>query len=39
VAATPETVRQLASLGLEVLVEHGAGEASGHADAAYEASA
>ena len=36
VAATPETVRQLAGLGLEVLVEHGAGEASGHSDAAYE---
>ena len=36
VAATPETVRQLAGLGLEVLVEHGAGEASGHSDATYE---
>jgi len=36
VAATPETVRQLVGLGLEVLVEHGAGEASGHADSAYE---
>lgn len=36
VAATPETVRQLVGLGLEVLVEHGAGEASGHSDAAYE---
>jgi H+-translocating NAD(P) transhydrogenase subunit alpha len=36
VAATPETVRQLVDLGLEVLVEHGAGEASGHSDAAYE---
>jgi NAD(P) transhydrogenase subunit alpha len=36
VAATPETVRQLADLGLEVLVEHGAGEASGHSDAVYE---
>ena len=36
VAATPETVRQLAGLGLEVLIEHGAGEASGHADATYE---
>ena len=36
VAATPETVRQLVGLGLEVLVEHRAGEASGHADAAYE---
>ena len=28
VAATPETVKQLAGLGLEVLIEHGAGEAS-----------
>jgi H+-translocating NAD(P) transhydrogenase subunit alpha len=36
VAATPETVRQLVGLGLEVLVEHGAGEASGHSDASYE---
>jgi len=36
VAATPETVRQLVGLGLEVLLEHGAGEASGHSDAAYE---
>lgn len=36
VAATPETVRQLAGLGVEVLVEHGAGAASGHADATYE---
>lgn len=36
VAATPETVRQLAGLGLEVLVEHGAGEASGHSDGSYE---
>ena len=36
VAVTPETVRQLADLGLEVLVEHGAGEASGHSDASYE---
>ena len=35
VAATPETVRQLAGLGLAVLIERGAGEASGHSDAAY----
>ena len=35
VAATPETVRQLASAGLEVQVERGAGVASGFADAAY----
>ena len=36
VAATPETVRQLEGLGLELLVEHDAGEASGYSDAAYE---
>jgi H+-translocating NAD(P) transhydrogenase subunit alpha len=36
VAATPETVLQLADLGLEVLIEHGAGEASGHSDVSYE---
>ncbi|MFC6356253.1 Re/Si-specific NAD(P)(+) transhydrogenase subunit alpha [Luethyella okanaganae] len=35
VAATPETVRQLVGLGLEVEVETGAGVASGHADSAY----
>ncbi|GAB2752642.1 Re/Si-specific NAD(P)(+) transhydrogenase subunit alpha [Sinomonas soli] len=35
VAATPETVRQLAALGLGVVVESGAGAAAGHADAAY----
>jgi NAD(P) transhydrogenase subunit alpha len=35
VAATPETVRQFVSLGLEVQVERGAGVASGFADAAY----
>lgn len=35
VAATPETVRQLVGRGLEVAIEQGAGEASGHADAAY----
>jgi H+-translocating NAD(P) transhydrogenase subunit alpha len=35
VAATPETVSQLAALGLEILVESGAGVESGHADAAY----
>ncbi|WP_308798025.1 Re/Si-specific NAD(P)(+) transhydrogenase subunit alpha [Agromyces silvae] len=35
VAATPETVRQLIGLGLEVVVEQGAGEASGHSDASY----
>lgn len=35
VAATPETVRQLVGLGLEVVIEQGAGEASGHADVAY----
>ena len=35
VAATPETVTQLTALGLEVLVEAGAGTPSGHGDAAY----
>ena len=35
VAATPETVRQLVGLGLEVHVEAGAGEASGHSDTSY----
>lgn len=34
-AATPETVHQLTALGLEVVVEKGAGEASGYSDAAY----
>jgi NAD(P) transhydrogenase subunit alpha len=36
VAATPETVRQLTGLGLEVVVEQGAGEASGQAAASYQ---
>ena len=36
VAATPETVRQLEGLGLELLLEHDAGEASGYSDAEYE---
>ncbi len=35
VAATPETVRQLTGLGLDVAIEAGAGEASGHSDASY----
>ncbi|TFC94839.1 MULTISPECIES: NAD(P) transhydrogenase subunit alpha [Cryobacterium] len=35
VAATPETVTQLKALGLEVLVESGAGAESGHTDASY----
>jgi NAD(P) transhydrogenase subunit alpha len=35
VAATPETVRQLTGLGLALVVERGAGEASGHADSRY----
>ncbi|WP_028267800.1 Re/Si-specific NAD(P)(+) transhydrogenase subunit alpha [Arthrobacter sp. MA-N2] len=35
VAATPETVKQLAGLGLEVLVECGAGTAAGHSDEDY----
>ncbi len=37
VAATPETVKRMAKLGLEVAVERGAGEASLFSDAAYEA--
>jgi H+-translocating NAD(P) transhydrogenase subunit alpha len=37
VAATPETVRQLTGLGLAVLVERGAGLASGYGDTDYEA--
>lgn len=36
VAATPETVKQLTALGLEVLVESGAGLESGHPDEAYK---
>jgi NAD(P) transhydrogenase subunit alpha len=35
VAATPETVAQLAGLGVDVTVETGAGAAAGYADAAY----
>ncbi|HXU02225.1 MAG TPA: Re/Si-specific NAD(P)(+) transhydrogenase subunit alpha [Polyangia bacterium] len=35
VAATPDTVEKLVKLGLEVMVESGAGEASTFADAAY----
>ena len=35
VAATPETVRQLVKLGLEVQVELGAGEAAGYPDDGY----
>ena len=35
VAATPETVKQLAGLGLEVLVESHAGVSAGHADDEY----
>jgi NAD(P) transhydrogenase subunit alpha len=35
VAATPETVRQLAGLGLDVLVEAGAGVSAGHSDEEY----
>ncbi|HEX9944934.1 MAG TPA: Re/Si-specific NAD(P)(+) transhydrogenase subunit alpha [Thermoanaerobaculia bacterium] len=37
VAATPETVRRMAKLGLEVLVERGAGEASLFRNADFEA--
>lgn len=35
VAATPDTVRQLKGLGLDVLVESGAGVAAGHGDQSY----
>lgn len=35
VAATPESVRQLAGLGLDVAIESGAGASAGHADAEY----
>ena len=37
VAATPETVHKLRKLGLQVMVEAGAGEASGFADDSYAA--
>ncbi|MFJ4226372.1 Re/Si-specific NAD(P)(+) transhydrogenase subunit alpha [Paenarthrobacter nicotinovorans] len=36
VAATPETVKQLTGLGLDVEIESGAGVASGHSDADYQ---
>lgn len=35
VAATPETVKQLAGLGLDVIIEAGAGESAGHPDQEY----
>ena len=35
VAATPETVKQLAALGVDLLIEADAGAAAGHPDAAY----
>lgn len=35
VAATPETVKQLAGLGLDVVIERGAGVAAGHSDDDY----
>lgn len=35
VAATPETVKKLASTGNEVVVQSGAGEAAGHPDSQY----
>lgn len=38
VAATPETVKQLTALGLNVVVESGAGMESGYADAAFKES-
>jgi NAD(P) transhydrogenase subunit alpha len=37
VAATPETVKKLAALGFQVVVEKGAGEAAHFADGTYEA--
>jgi NAD(P) transhydrogenase subunit alpha len=37
VAATPDTVRKMIKLGLEVVLEHGAGESSAFFDADYEA--
>jgi NAD(P) transhydrogenase subunit alpha len=37
VAATPETVKKLKGLGLEIAVERGAGEGAKIADADYEA--
>jgi NAD(P) transhydrogenase subunit alpha len=36
VAATPETVRQLTGLGLEIVVENGAGAEAGFADTAFK---
>ena len=35
VAATPDTVEKIVKLGLEVVVEAGAGDAASFADAAY----
>ena len=35
VAATPETVKQLAALGVEILLEEDAGAAAGYPDLAY----
>ncbi|MFO0742263.1 MAG: Re/Si-specific NAD(P)(+) transhydrogenase subunit alpha [Labilithrix sp.] len=35
VAATPESVKKLLAMGLEVVVEHGAGAASGYPDEAF----
>ncbi|HEX3486326.1 MAG TPA: NAD(P)(+) transhydrogenase (Re/Si-specific) subunit alpha, partial [Micropepsaceae bacterium] len=37
VAATPETVKKLKGLGLDIVVEAGAGEAARFADADYQA--
>ena len=37
VAATPETVKKLAALGAEVVIEAGAGTAAAYTDHAYEA--
>ncbi|MDA9230305.1 Re/Si-specific NAD(P)(+) transhydrogenase subunit alpha [Alphaproteobacteria bacterium] len=37
VAATPETVKKLKALGFDIVVESGAGDASGFTDAGYQA--
>lgn len=36
VALIPQNVKALTGLGRQILVEHGAGEAAGHSDAAYQ---
>ena len=37
VAASPDTVKRMLAMGLEVIAERGAGEAAGITDAAYAA--